>query len=697
MKFQHISKIEYIDDNTNYYDLSVPKTNNYCLSNGMVVHNTGFGFSVQQHHIEKLPIIVGPSDKTRRFLIGDSIEGWADAIKVLLKAYTIGKSDPIFDYRDIRPKGARLVTAGGKAPGPDPLRICIDQIRSILNNAIGRKLTSLECHDIMCHIADAVLSGGIRRAAMISFFSHDDLDMVSCKSGAWWELNPQRGRANNSAVLERDHITEYEFKQLWQRIIESGAGEPGVYFTNDRNVLSNPCITGDALLLVRDSLSENSSPYMITMKHLVNQFQSEQHQFFVHSYNENTKQREWKQVLAGQLTKQNAQLVKITSNDLVVRCTPDHKLLTLNRGWVEAENLVSEDQLVFSKQLNESTTSSNSVKVEYLYELEDVYDITVEDNHNFFANAILVHNCVEATLRPFSFCNLTELNVSDVHDQEEFNLRAKAAAFIGTLQAGYTDFHYLRPCWKRTTEEDALLGVSMTGIASGGVMKLDQPQAAQVIVDENKRVAEILNINTAARTSLTKPSGTASLVVGSSSGIHAWHDEYYIRRMRVGKNEALYRYLINKVPELIEDCYFKPHLEAVLSIPQRAPEGAILRNESALNLLERVLHVNKNWIHPGHQRGVQKHNVSCTVSIKNDEWDLVGNWLWNNKDHYNGVAVLPFSDHTYVQAPYESCTKEQYEKLLSLLKEIDINEVIEIEDNTSHNLEAACGGGGCEI
>lgn len=337
------------------------------------------------------------------------------------------------------------------------------------------------------------------------------------------------------------------------------------------------------------------------------------------------------------------------------------------------------------------------IKLEFLEETETVYDITVQDNHNFFADGILVHNCVEATLRPFSFCNLTELNVSDVYDQEEFNLRAKAAAFVGTLQAGYTDFHYLRPCWKRTTEEDALLGVSMTGIASGGVMKLDQVQAAQVIVDENKRVAEILNINSAARTSLTKPSGTASLVVGSSSGIHAWHDEYYIRRMRVGKNEALYRYLIDKVPELIEDCYFKPHLEAVLSIPQCAPKGAILRNESALDLLERVLHVNKNWIHPGHQRGIQKHNVSCTVSIKNDEWDLVGDWLWDNRFDYNGVAVLPFSDHTYVQAPYESCTKEQYEELLSLLKEIDINEVIEIEDNTSHNLEAACGGGGCEI
>lgn len=206
----------------------------------MLLGGTGFGFSVQKHHVEKLPVVIGPSDKSRRFLVADSIEGWAEAIKVLFKAYTQGKSYPEFDYRDIRPKGAALITAGGKAPGSDPLRICVAHVKSILHNAIGRKLTTLECHDILCHIADAVLSGGIRRAAMISFFSHDDEDMVSCKTGNWWELNPQRGRANNSAVLDRNTITEEEFKSLWKKIELSGSGEPGVYFTNDKDILSNP-------------------------------------------------------------------------------------------------------------------------------------------------------------------------------------------------------------------------------------------------------------------------------------------------------------------------------------------------------------------------------------------------------------------------------------------------------------------------
>lgn len=512
----------------------------------LLLGGTGFGYSVQKHHIEQLPVIVGTQEnKRRRFLVGDSIEGWADAIKVLLKAYTCGKPEPEYDYRDIRPKGALLLTAGGKAPGPDPLRICIEQLRTILRNAVGRKLTSIECHDIMCHIADAVLSGGIRRAAMIAFFSKDDLDMLSCKSGAWWELNPQRGRANNSVVLDRATITEDEFKAIWKRIEESGSGEPGVYFTNDVNILSNPC--------------------------------------------------------------------------------------------------------------------------------------------------------VEATLNAYQFCNLTELNVSDVVDQEDFNARARAAAFIGTLQAGYTNFHYLRSVWKEVTEREALLGVGMTGIASGKVLKLNMSEAATEVVDENKRVAALIGINQAARTTLTKPSGTSSIVVGSSSGIHAWHNDYYIRRVRVGKNEALYQYMLENFPAHVEDCKFKPHLEAVMSFPQKAPEGAILRTESAIHLLNRVRKVSREWILPGHNSGVQRHNVSCTISIKPKEWEAVGEWMWKNRNDYNGIAVLPYDGGTYTQAPFENCTEEKYLEMIKDLHEIDLTKVIEKVDNTSHTLEAACAGGKCDI
>jgi ribonucleoside-triphosphate reductase len=514
----------------------------------LLLGGSGVGYSVQKHHVDQLPVVKGPTRNKRRYVIGDSIEGWADSIKVLMRAYLEGRSTPDFDYRDIRPKGARLITAGGKAPGPDPLRICIENIKVVLNNAVGRKLTPLECHDIECHIADAVLSGGIRRAAMIAFFSPTDLDMITCKSGPWWELNPQRGRANNSVVLVRGEILEGQFKAIWKRVEDSKAGEPGVYWTNDRDILSNPC--------------------------------------------------------------------------------------------------------------------------------------------------------VEATLRMFSFCNLTTVNADDIDTQEELENRVRAATFIGTLQASYTNFHYLRDVWKTVTEDDALIGVSSTGVGSGSALPLDWSKAAECVVQENARVAFAIGINAAARTSLMKPEGTASIVVGSSSGIHAWHNDFYIRRMRVGKNEALYFYMMKNFPELVEDCKFKPHLEAVMSFPQRAPEGSILRTESFMDLLERVRRFNQEWIAPGHNRGVQKHNVSCTISLKDDEWEACGDWMWKYRNEYNGISVLPYDGGTYVQAPFTDCTEQEYNALMKYIEDagnFDLSKVVEEEDLTSHTAEAACAGGQCTV
>jgi ribonucleoside-diphosphate reductase alpha chain len=511
----------------------------------LLLGGTGIGFSVQQHHIAKLPIVVGTRKQTRRFLVGDSIEGWGDAVKVLVKAFFQGKAEPTFDFRDIRPKGALLVTSGGKAPGPDPLRICIEHIRAILHNAVGRKLTSLEIHDIMCHIADAVLSGGIRRAALISLFSPDDLDMISCKSGDWWELNPQRGRSNNSAVLHREHTTEDQFKALWERIKDSNAGEPGIFWTNDLDLGTNPCC--------------------------------------------------------------------------------------------------------------------------------------------------------EISLNSNQFCNLTEMNVSDVETQEELNDMAKAASLIGTLQAAYTDFHYLRPEWEENTKREALIGVGQTGIGSGKVLKLDLAQSAQVVKDENERVAKLLNINPAARTTAVKPSGSSSLIVGSSSGVHAWHNDFYIRRMRVGKNEALYSYMAKNFPSLIEDCKFKPHLDAVMSFPQKAPEGSILRSESAHDTLERVKKFNKEWVQNGHRTGKNFHNVSCTISLRNREWESVQRWMWKNRADYTGISVLPYDGGSYVQAPFEDCTEETFNEMMKHLHNINLADVIEIDDNTALNDQVACGQGGCAI
>jgi ribonucleoside-diphosphate reductase alpha chain len=514
----------------------------------LLLGGTGVGYSVQKHHVEKLPEIKKPNpERTRRYLIGDSIEGWADAIKVLMESYLGYKSStPIFDFSDIRHKGANLVTSGGKAPGPQPLKDCIHHITKVLDNKKdGERLSPIETHDIVCHIADAVLAGGIRRAALISLFSADDEEMISCKSGSWWEQNAQRGRANNSAVLLRHKITKEFFMDLWKRIELSGAGEPGIYLSNDKDWGTNPCC--------------------------------------------------------------------------------------------------------------------------------------------------------EIALRPFQFCNLCEVNASDIESQEDFDKRVRAASFIGTLQAGYTDFHYLRDIWKRTTEKDALIGVGMTGIGSGVVLGYDMKKAAKAVKEENERVASLIKINKSARTTTVKPSGTSSLVLGTSSGIHAWHNDYYLRRIRVGKNESIYSYLAINHPELIEDEYFRPHDTAVITIPQRAPEGSIVRHESVFQMLERVKKVSQEWIKPGHRNGQNTHNVSATVSIKEDEWELVGDWMWNNRDFYNGLSVLPYNGGTYTQAPFEDCTKEDFERLVKSLTDVDLTKVIELQDNTDLRGEAACAGGACEI
>jgi hypothetical protein len=579
----------------------------------LLLSGCGVGYSIQTHHVDNLPEITTPI-KHKRYLVGDSIEGWADAIRMLCKAYFTGGALPIFDFRDIRPKGAQLITVGGKAPGPEPLKECLFQLQKILDRKkTGDKLTSLEAHDMACHIADAVLSGGIRRAALIALFNLDDEAMLDAKSSTvpskiieqsfytytdasglqvdediiklkveqngviyeditirkdkeknkfwdleqynsdwanhtlgWWVCNPQRGRANNSAVVMRHKIDEEEFFKLWKKIELSGSGEPGIYFSNDKDWGTNPCC--------------------------------------------------------------------------------------------------------------------------------------------------------EIALRPFQFCNLCEVNVSNVESQEDLNERVETAAFIGTLQAAYTDFHYLRDIWRKTTEKDALLGVGMTGIGSGAVLGLDLKLAADLAKNENARVAEIIGINKAARVTTVKPSGTSSLVLGSSSGIHSWHDKYYIRRIRVGKNEAIYTHLVIHHPELLEDDFFKPTIQAIISIPQKAPEGAIIRSEeTALVLLERVRKFNMEWVKKGHRRGANTNNVSATISVRNEEWKEVGEWMWKYKDTFNGLSVLPFSDHTYTQAPFETITEEQFNEMVNHLHSVDLSKIVEFSDETALGESVACSGGACEI
>jgi ribonucleoside-diphosphate reductase alpha chain len=511
----------------------------------LLLSGCGVGYSVQFAHIAKLPEIRKPI-KTKRYIVEDSIIGWAEAIRVLVKSYFSGNSKPTFDFSDIRPKGALLVTSGGKAPGAAPLKKCLFDIEQILdtkNN--GEKLSSIECHSILCHIADGVLAGGIRRSAMIAGFSFDDEQMIGCKSGNWWETNPHFARANNSAVIVRNRCTEDEFNLFWDRIKASGAGEPGISWTNNPEYFFNPC-----------------------------------------------------------------------------------------------------------------------------------------------------H---EISLRPYSFCNLVEINGGNVESQDDFNDRCKAAATIATLQASYTDFVYLRDVWKQHTEKDALIGVGITGIASNTIDNAWLKPATKLIKSTNQILAARLNINKAARCTTIKPSGTTSCVLGTSSGIHAWYNDFYIRRLRVGKNESLYTYLSIYFPDLIEDEIFKPNEQAVLSLPIKAPKGAILRNEDNIDFLERVKTYNIDWVQAGHRSGPNYNNVSTTVSIKDDEWEKVGTWMWENRDTYSGIAVLPYHGGNYKQTPFEDCTEEQYNEMSKHLAKIDLTLVSENENNVNLQAELACQGNNCEV
>lgn len=506
---------------------------------------TGAGYSVQSRHIDKLPKIREPK-RSNTFIIHDSIEGWADAVDALMNAYFHGGIAPRFDYSEISPKGTRLQTTGAKAPGPEPLRIALDLVQQKLEGSIGRKLTSLEVHDIVCILADCVLAGGIRRAALISLFDRTDEAMLTCKQGEWWNHAPYRARANNSAMLPRHFTTEEEFRAIYDACIKSNCGEPGFIWTDDLDMGTNPC--------------------------------------------------------------------------------------------------------------------------------------------------------AEIGLNSNQFCNLTTVNMTGIESHMDFLRRVRAAALIGTLQAAYTDFPYLSETWQQTTEKEALLGVSFTGIADvPSISPQLLRQAACLVVDTNIEYAAKLGINESARSTAIKPEGSASCVLGSSSGIHARHAKFYLRRIRLNKEEALAKYLKATIPDLVEDDLFSSR-DIVVTIPQQSPDDAIVREEeSALALLERVLQYNVNWVATGHREGNVRHNVSCTINYKPEEVDELFQGLWNNRLLYSGISILPYDGGSYQQAPFETCDESTFLKLQELVKNIDLTQVTEEEDQTNLAAQLACAGGVCEI
>jgi ribonucleoside-triphosphate reductase (thioredoxin) len=532
----------------------------------LLLGGSGVGYSVQARHISQLPAITAPG-KPKKFLVTDSIEGWADAVKALTRAFFKGTYLPRFDFSDIRKKGTILKTAGGRAPGPGPLRLCLDQILGVLENKqVGSKLTSTEVSDLACYIAGAVLSGGIRRSAMICLFDIDDAEMLAYKAGSFWELHSERYMVNVSAVAFRQDVietkpyiagvvnvshciaqatTEEQFKKFWKATEASRSGEPGIYWTNHPDWGTNPCC--------------------------------------------------------------------------------------------------------------------------------------------------------EIALKDKQFCNLTTIAFGTVGTQDDFNRRVRLAAILGTLQAGFVDMHYLGAEWESNCREEALLGISLTGIADNpNYAQFNFEEAANIAKETNEEIAKAIGINPAARITCIKPEGTASLVVGSSSGVHGRHAPYYIRRTRHNAEEPLLGYLARTIPALVVQDQSKPG-GFILELPQRSPEGSITRDELALATLERLKFFRQHWVEPGHRSGVNTHNVSCTVSVRDHEWEAVGRWMFKNRAFYNGIAVLPYDGGSYVQAPFEDCTEETFNKMFSLLKDIDLSQVVEEEDNTALVENVACAGNQCEL
>lgn len=580
----------------------------------LLLSGSGLGFSVRKHHVEKLPMIKKPG-APRRFLISDSIEGWSDSIRQLIYAYVKNNPKPIFDYGDIRKKGTPIKKTGGIAPGPEKLKVAHEKIDAVLNQAIGRRLKTIEAFDIMNYLSDVILAGGIREAAMICLFDIDDVEVMTSK-GVY--------KVENGEIIGTNYKEDGTTIDSWT---------------------------------VRFDLVENQ-----TMN--------------INCYN-------------GSRT----QTVTITNQF----------------GDWDLKGILERGELPFYYLHPQRGRSNISVagrrdrvtKEQFLYVLNKTEESKCGEPGWYWTSDddSGTNPCVETWLRAHQFCNLSTFDAFDVTTQEELNNRARVAAFFGTLQASMTDFHYLRPIWKSTTEKDALLGVSMTGIASGNVLKLDLEEAAKVVLEENARVAKLIGINQAARTTCIKPEGSGTPAIGrQGSGIHGIHDYYYLRNVRVKKKEPVYQYLLEVMPDFVADEFKKEDVGAVVSIPMKAPEGSITRHESMMDMLARIKKFTDNWIKPGHRDGLSMHNVSATVSVKDDEWASLADWMWENRESYNGISLLPFYDHIYKQAPFESITKDAYDELMYRFPEsIDLTKVVETSYEQDMVSNVACAGGACEV
>ena len=548
-------------DNTCMYNcsyLAVDDVKAFDEAMFILLCGTGVGFSVERQSISKLPEVPFLWSSETNIVVKDSKEGWAKALRQMIALLYSGEI-PTWDVSRVRPAGAPLKTFGGRASGPAPLVDLFNFVIKTFKDAQNRKLSSLECHDIMCKIGEVVVVGGVRRSAMISLSNLSDDRMRHAKSGSWWENDPQRALANNS-VSYTEKPDSLSFMREWMALVESGSGERGIF------------------------------------------------------------NRQASKVQAAKNGRRNA-------------------------------------------------------------------------DYDFGTNP-----CSEIILRPSQFCNLTEVVVRATDTLDTLSEKVRLATILGTIQSSFTKFPYLRKIWTKNTEEERLLGVSLTGIMDNPLMTLKNKglektldHLKQIAVTTNATWAERLDIPVSAAICCVKPSGTVSQLVDSSSGIHARHSAYYIRTVRGDNKDPLTQFMMDQgIPN--EPDVMKPEQTTVFSFPMKAPEGAtVTADMSAIEQLEMWLAYQRSWC---------EHKPSVTINVKNDEWFEVGAFVYKHFDEMSGVSFLPFNEHTYQQAPYQECDESTYHKMLgSMPTNIDWSLLSEYEneDNTSGSQTLACSGDACEI
>lgn len=657
----------------------------------ILMSGTGFGFSVQEKHVGQLPLVPERLKATEDIIVvDDSKEGWAQAYRELIDHLYNGRI-PSWDVSKVRPKGARLKTFGGRASGPQPLLDLFQFTIEKFTAAAGRRLRPIEVHDIMCKIGDIVVSGGVRRSALISLSDLDSDEMAHAKSGAWWERNGQRALANNSAVYyEKPSATR--FMREWLTLAESGSGERGIYnlgasrkhaerFGRNGDLLegTNPCVTADTTV-------KTSEGYFTVAQLVGRQFEA-----VIDGVSYETTE-------AGFFSTGVKPVFTLrTKQGHLLDLTEDHRVMTM-RGWIPAGQLVEGDLLRLTTDSPEqdliwSAFGSLTPKGE-----EEVFDVQVPGINAFDANGLYVHNCGEISLRDAQFCNLTEVVIRGEDSVDDVKRKVRLASIMGTWQASLTDLPYLRGIWKKNIEEEALLGVSLTGIYSNA--KFNNPDdeglpkrlagLRKVARDTNAEEADKIGIARSAAISCTKPSGTVGQLAGVSSGIHPWYASYFIRRVRGAKMDPISRLMIDSgVPH--EDDVMNDQ-NVVFSFPMAAPKGAVYTKDiTAIDHLRLYLVYREHWA---------EHTVSITVNVKDDEWPQVGAFVYENFDRITGVSFLPAGDgHTYQQAPYEEISKEEYEALAEASpKEVRFADLAfyETEDGTTGNQALACTAGGCD-